>query len=229
MCKSIAMLRVSACATPWKWGWWGDARVTLETLNSRLERQADRSFLDLAQKRKRDWLELLNSSADRDTQILSPGRLARDLGLHLQDDAIVAWDSGHNTGVLARYVQARPHQRFAGSGMMATMGCAVPYAIAAALAYPGRQVVAFTGDGGLSMLIGELATIVRYKLPIKVVVMKNDTLGQIKWEQLSVPRQSRIRVRPAADRFCEGRGRHGDARLPDRDTGGVLRRSWRWH
>ncbi len=52
------------------------------------------------------------------------------------------------------------------------------------MAYPGRQVVAFTGDGGMSMLIGELATIVRYKLPIKIVVMKNNSLGQIKWEQL---------------------------------------------
>ena len=64
------------------------------------------------------------------------------------------------------------------------MACSVPYAIAAALAFPGRQVVAFTGDGGLSMLLGELATIVRYQLPIKIVVMKNNSLGQIKWEQL---------------------------------------------
>jgi len=68
--------------------------------------------------------------------------------------------------------------------LLATMGCGVPYAIAAALAFPGRQVVAFVGDGGLTMLLGELATVVRYNLPIKIVVMKNNTLGQIKWEQL---------------------------------------------
>ena len=73
---------------------------------------------------------------------------------------------------------------FAGSGLLATMGCGVPYAIAAALAFPDRQVVAFVGDGGLTMLLGELATVVRYALPIKIVVMKNNTLGQIKWEQL---------------------------------------------
>lgn len=60
----------------------------------------------------------------------------------------------------------------------------MPYAIAAALIHPGRQVVAFVGDGGLSMLLGELATIVRYRLPIKIVVVKNNTLGQIKWEQM---------------------------------------------
>jgi pyruvate dehydrogenase (quinone) len=64
------------------------------------------------------------------------------------------------------------------------MACGIPYAIAASIAFPGRQVVAFVGDGGLSMLLGELATITRYKLPIKIVVLKNNTLGQIKWEQL---------------------------------------------
>jgi hypothetical protein len=86
--------------------------------------------------------------------------------------------------VLARYIDARGTQQFSGSGMMATMACSVPYAIAAALAFPGRQVVVFSGDGGLSMLLGELATVVRYRLPIKIVVMKNNSLGQIKWEQL---------------------------------------------
>ncbi len=162
----------------------GDARTTLKVLIARLKAHADRSFLADMQARKREWVELLESSADAPRRRLTPDRLARDLGRRLADDALVAWDSGHNTGVLARYVEARPGQMFAGSGMLATMGCAVPYAIAAALAYPGRQVVAFVGDGGLTMLLGELATIRRYDLPIKIVVMKNNTLGQIKWEQL---------------------------------------------
>lgn len=59
-----------------------------------------------------------------------------------------------------------------------------PYAIAAQVAYPDRQVVAFVGDGGFSMLMAEMATCVKYKLPIKVVIIKNNTLGQIKWEQM---------------------------------------------
>jgi pyruvate dehydrogenase (quinone) len=70
------------------------------------------------------------------------------------------------------------------SGTLASMACGLPYAIAAQLAYPERQVVAFVGDGGMSMLMAELATCVRYRLPVKVVVIKNDTLGQIKWEQM---------------------------------------------
>jgi thiamine pyrophosphate-dependent acetolactate synthase large subunit-like protein len=115
---------------------------------------------------------------------IKPGRIAYELGQRLAPDAIVAWDSGHNTGLLARYVDAKPDQLFFGSGLMATMACSLPYAIAAALAHPDRQVIAFTGDGGLSMLLGELATVVRYKLPIKIIVVKNNTLGQIKWEQM---------------------------------------------
>jgi thiamine pyrophosphate-dependent acetolactate synthase large subunit-like protein len=162
----------------------GDARQTLKQLIARAKAHADRSFLELAQRRKQEWVDLLERSADAKRDVLTPDRLARDFGRRLADDAIVAWDSGHNTGVLARYVQAREGQMFGGSGMLATMGCAIPYAIAAALAFPQRQVVAFVGDGGLTMLLGELATIVRYRLPIKIVVMKNNTLGQIKWEQL---------------------------------------------
>jgi pyruvate dehydrogenase (quinone) len=162
----------------------GDARKTLKILAARLKAHGDRSFLERSQQRKREWRELLTRSLDNGTGRLTPGRLAHELSRRLRDDAIVAWDSGHNTGVLARYIDARGTQQFSGSGMMATMACSVSYAIAAALAFPGRQVVAFTGDGGMSMLLGELATVVRYRLPIKIVVMKNNSLGQIKWEQL---------------------------------------------
>ena len=64
------------------------------------------------------------------------------------------------------------------------MACGLPYAIVAQLAYPDRQVLAFVGDGGLTMLMGELATAVKYKLPVKVCVIKNNSLGQIRWEQM---------------------------------------------
>jgi pyruvate dehydrogenase (quinone)/pyruvate oxidase len=64
------------------------------------------------------------------------------------------------------------------------MANGLPYAIAAQIAHPERQVVAFVGDGGFSMLMAELATAVKYRLPIKVVIVKNNTLGMIKWEQM---------------------------------------------
>jgi pyruvate dehydrogenase (quinone)/pyruvate oxidase len=70
------------------------------------------------------------------------------------------------------------------SGTLASMGNGLPYTIAAQLAYPERQCVGFVGDGGFSMLMAEFATAVKYELPIKIVIVKNNTLGQIKWEQM---------------------------------------------
>lgn len=162
----------------------GDARANLRALNERLQRNDDRAFLEQAQRGHVEWRELLRSSADRDAVPMPPGRIVREVGDRLSADAIVVWDSGHNTGLMARYVMAKTGQRYGGSGLLASMGCAIPYAIAAALAYPDRQVVAFAGDGGLATLLGELATIARYRLPIKIVLIKNNTLGQIKWEQM---------------------------------------------
>lgn len=162
----------------------GDARLTLAKLNERLRRKEDRRFLEQAQRSYAEWRELLRSSAERPGKPMKPGRIAREVGDRLADDAVVIWDSGHNTGIMSRYVRAKSGQTYGGSGLLASMACAVPYAIAAALAFPGRQVVAFVGDGGLSMLLGELVTITRYKLPIKIVLIKNGTLGQIKWEQM---------------------------------------------
>ncbi len=162
----------------------GDARLTLAALNERLERKADRSFLEQAQRGWGEWRELLRSSVEDESIPMKPGRIVREVGDRLDDDAVIVWDSGHNTGLMVRYLLAKQGQVFGGSGLLASMGCAVPYAIAAALAFPGRQVVAFVGDGGLSMLLGELVTIARYKLPVKIVLIKNGTLGQIKWEQM---------------------------------------------
>jgi pyruvate dehydrogenase (quinone)/pyruvate oxidase len=78
----------------------------------------------------------------------------------------------------------RGDMMFSCSGNLATMACGLPYAIAAAVAYPERQSVCFVGDGGLTMLIGELATCAKYDLNVKIVVIKNNALGQIKWEQM---------------------------------------------
>ena len=162
----------------------GDARAALELLNAKLQRKQDRSFLEQAQHGADAWRTLLRDSAGSNQRPMDPGRVARDLSDRLAPDAIVAWDSGHNTGLCARYIEAQPGQMFSGSGLLASMACALPYAIAAQLAFPQRQVIAWAGDGGLSMLLAELATVVRYRLPIKIVVIKNNTLGQIKWEQM---------------------------------------------
>jgi len=115
---------------------------------------------------------------------MKPGVVAHELNKLLADDAIVATDSGTITTWIARHLMIRGNMMFSCSGNLATMACGLPYAIAAAVAYPGRQVVAFVGDGGLTMLMGELATCVKYGLDVKIVVIKNNLLGQIKWEQM---------------------------------------------
>jgi pyruvate dehydrogenase (quinone)/pyruvate oxidase len=115
---------------------------------------------------------------------MKPQVVAHELNKVISDDAIVATDSGTITTWIARHLSIRGNMMFSCSGNLATMACGLPYAVAAAVAYPGRQVVAFVGDGGLTMLMGELATLKKYDLNVKVIVIKNNTLGQIKWEQM---------------------------------------------
>src|SRR5207248_5288370 len=127
---------------------------------------------------------LLRTRADRPDRPLKPDVVAHHLNRLLADDAIVTTDCGTVTTYAARYLQIRERMMFSSSGMLATMGNGLPYSVAAAVAYPGRQVVCFSGDGGFTMMMGELLTLVKYQLPVKVVVFKNNTLGQIKWEQM---------------------------------------------
>src|SRR5207244_7010707 len=123
-------------------------------------------------------------TATRHDKPMKPQVVAHELGSRLRDDAIVASDSGTIATWWARHIPARRGQRFSLSGNLASMANGLPYAIAAQIAHPDRQVVAFVGDGGFSMLMAEFATAVKYGLPIKVVIIKNNTLGQIKWEQM---------------------------------------------
>lgn len=161
-----------------------DSRATLRQLIPLLDRKSDRSFLEGARSQMRDWWDLLETRATRTDKPMKPQVVAWELGKRLGDDAIVSADSGTITNWWARYIPAKRGQMHSVSGLMASMGCALPYAIAAQLAFPERQCVAFVGDGGFSMLMAELATCVKYQLPIKIVVVKNNTLGQIKWEQM---------------------------------------------
>jgi len=102
----------------------------------------------------------------------------------LEPNAIVTTDSGTITTWAARHINIKRGMQFSCSGNLATMAPGLPYAIGAKAAYPDRQVVAFVGDGGFSMLMADFVTAVKHDLPIKVVIIKNNTLGQIKWEQM---------------------------------------------
>lgn len=163
----------------------GYAKACLEHLLPRLTAHEDRRFLQLGQKRKEDWLKLMEKRGTVQSMPMKPQVVAYELGKRLADDAIFISDSGTIATWYARYLPFRYGQRCTLSGNLATMACGLPYAIAAQVAHPGRQVIAIVGDGGFSMLMAEFATAVKYDLPIKILLIKNNALGQIKWEQMS--------------------------------------------
>jgi len=162
----------------------GDSRRVLRELMPRLSPRADKTFLKEAQAGMQDWREAMEKRSSHMDMPMKPQVIAHELGRRLRSDAIVSCDSGTITTWWARHIPAKKGQMHSVSGNLASMACGLPYAIAAQIAYPERQCIAFVGDGGFSMLMAEFVTAVKYQLPIKVVVVKNNTLGQIKWEQM---------------------------------------------
>jgi pyruvate dehydrogenase (quinone)/pyruvate oxidase len=162
----------------------GDAKAVLKALLPRLKRNENRSFLKKAQDGMREWNSYMDKLAQVDTKPMKPQVVAAEIGKRLRSDAIVTCDSGTIATWWARHIPARRGQIHTLSGNLATMAPGLPYAIAAQYAHPNRQVVAFVGDGGFTMLMGDFATAVKYQLPIKVCIIKNNYLGQIKWEQM---------------------------------------------
>jgi pyruvate dehydrogenase (quinone)/pyruvate oxidase len=162
----------------------GDSRRTLQALIPMLQRHEDRRFLEQAQAGMREWWQLMEERGTRSDVPMKPQVVAWELGKRLRSDAIVVSDSGTIATWWARQIPVRRGQMYSLSGTLASMANGLPYAMAAQLAYPDRQVVAFVGDGGFAMLMAEFANCVKYRLPIKVVIVKNNSLGMIKWEQM---------------------------------------------
>jgi pyruvate dehydrogenase (quinone)/pyruvate oxidase len=162
----------------------GDSRDTLAALLPFLDRQEDRGFLERAQAGMKKWWALMEEAGSRKDKPMKPQVVAWELGRRIADDAIVSSDSGTIATWFARQIPARRGQMYSLSGTLASMANGLPYAIAAQVAYPQRQCIAFVGDGGFSMLMAEFATAVKYQLPVKVFIIKNNTLGMIKWEQM---------------------------------------------
>lgn len=162
----------------------GDCRRSLEALRPLLHTNENRRFLAKMQSGMKDWNELMEREAAVMTKPMKPQVVVAELGKRLPDDAIVNCDSGTIATWWARHVPVKRGQLHTLSGNLATMACGLPYTIASQVAYPDRLCVGIVGDGGFSMLMAEFVTAVRYKLPIKILIMKNNSLGQIKWEQM---------------------------------------------
>lgn len=165
----------------------GDSKLVLSKLIPLLHHKGDtaREFLRSKQKAIKDWNRLMKEQSSRSDKPIKPQAIADAVSELLEDNAIISVDCGTNTSWAARYINIRKGMKFSLSGTLASMACGLPYAIAAQIAFPERQCIAFVGDGGLTMLMGEFATAVQYGLPIVVIVIKNNSLGMIRWEQMA--------------------------------------------
>ena len=164
----------------------GEAADTLRALLPRLERKTDRRFLEDTQQGMAKWRQDMAALESPERDPIQPQYLMRVVDRLAAADAILCSDSGTIATWAARHFDIRGDRQFHLSGNLATMAPGLPYALAAQWAHPGRQCIAFVGDGGFAMLMAELLTAARYQLPVKVVVCNNGELGQILWEQMAL-------------------------------------------
>ncbi|SDH50819.1 thiamine pyrophosphate-dependent enzyme [Mucilaginibacter gossypii] len=165
-------------------GLWGDVKATITALMPLLERKTDNSFLkaqlQVHEKVKDHLLIYVNDKGKTDA--IHPEAVAFIMDKLATDDAVFTVDTGMCCVWGARYITANGKRKLIGSFTHGSMANAMPQAIGAALAFPGRQIVAMCGDGGISMLLGDLATIKQYNLNIKIIVFNNRSLGMVKLE-----------------------------------------------
>ncbi len=205
----------------------GDAGLGLQALLPLLEQKSDRDHLDDARSAYARWQErqaaftdpaydakpkgLLRRKVDNPDSLIRPELLAAALDRHAAQDAIFTTDTGMATVWLSRFVRMTGHRRLIGSFNLGSMANAMPQALGASALDRRRQVVAFCGDGGLSMLMGDLITAVSYDLPVKLVVFDNGRLGMVKleMEQVGLPEFGTVLRNPDFAKVAEAIGMRG--------------------
>jgi pyruvate dehydrogenase (quinone) len=165
-------------------GLWGDVGETIRALLPLIKAKSDRSFLDAMLGKHEEAVRRLNVYVDNigKQTPMHPEPVAAALNEIAAEDAIFTADTGMCNVWSSRYIRAAKERRLIGSFTHGSMANALPQAIGAQCAYPGRQVIAMAGDGGLAMLMGDLLTLTQYNLPIKIVLFNNSALGMVKLE-----------------------------------------------
>jgi pyruvate dehydrogenase (quinone) len=198
----------------------GDAKETLQELLPRLERKEDRAWRGEIEANVEHWWRLMEDWAMQEADPINPQRVVWELSKQLPDGCILAADSGSSTTWFARDLRLRKGMQASLSGTLASMGPAVPYAVAAKFAYPERPVIAFLGDGSFQMNgMNELITVAKYRerwsdQRLVFCVFNNQDLNMVTWEQRVLagdpmyPATQRIPDFPAA-RYAELVGLHG--------------------
>ncbi len=161
-----------------------DGEEFLARLLSAGEGRSEGAFLQAARKAKRNWDAWLDAVASDEARGLAPEAVIRAIRDHAAQDAFFGLDVGNNTMQAIRMLPQKPGQQHVLSGWFATLGVSLPYAMAAKLHQPARQVWSISGDGGFAMNMQEILTQARYGLPIINVVLDNRSYGFIEHAQL---------------------------------------------
>ncbi|MBO2449010.1 pyruvate dehydrogenase [Actinomadura barringtoniae] len=165
----------------------GDVGTTLRAALPKVGQKSDRTYLDTMLRKHTRALEGVVSAYTRDIEKhtpIHPEYVADVLDDLAADDAVFTVDTGMCNVWAARYLTPNGRRRVIGSFLHGTMANALPHAIGAQCAQPGRQIISMSGDGGLGMLMGELLTVRLHDLPVKIIVFNNSSLGMVKLEML---------------------------------------------
>ena len=161
----------------------GNSAILIPKLTEKVQQKQNSDYLAEIAKLKDAWLNQLEKEADANMKPIRPQYIIKVLNEKIADDAVISLDVGENCWWFGRDFMMKKTQKMVMSGSLATMGFGLPGAMAAALAYPSRQIVCLTGDGGLTMVLGDFLTALKYRLPVKVFVINNKRLGMIMQEQ----------------------------------------------
>jgi len=161
----------------------GNSAILIPRLTEKVNERIDREYLAEIAELKQTWLSQLEREADSTAKPIRPPYIMKVLTEKLADNAVISLDVGENCWWFGRNFQMKKTQKMVMSGLLGSMGFGLPGAMAAALAYPERQIVCVTGDGGFTMVMADFITTLKYELPVKIFVMNNKSLGMIKQEQ----------------------------------------------
>ena len=168
---------------PVKVGLLGNSAILIPKLTKKVQQKQKIEYLNELSKLKKEWNQQLEKEIDFKLKPIRPPYIIKVLNDKVSSEAVFSIDVGENCWWFGRNFKMKKTQKMVMSGLLATMGFGFPGAMAASLAYPNRQIVCITGDGGFTQIMGDFLTALKYKMPIKVFVFNNKSLGMIKQEQ----------------------------------------------
>jgi pyruvate oxidase len=176
-------MKMIAKKYPVEVGLLGNSAVLIPKLTEKVKEKQNTKYLNEITQLKQEWLKQLQREAVGSLKPIRPPYIMKVLNEKIADNAVISLDVGENCWWFGRNFQMKRTQKMVMSGYLATMGFGLPGAMAAAVAYPDRQIVCIAGDGGFSMVMADFLTVLKYQMPVKVFVLNNQSLGMIKQEQ----------------------------------------------